>query len=184
MWLRRPCYGLSAVRSRERRRGCGLADVKPLLDTYLAAVRAELGARLSAVALYGSVARGEAHASSDIDLFVIHRGVDAEVFEVFLQAALRLRDHRLTGELQARDVPTEPYPVLRSERGLVDTPWLLLDICDHGIVLFDPHKVLETKLARLRARMRELGSQRIELPDGSWYWDLKPDLRPGETFAL
>ena len=66
----------------------------------------------------------------------------------------------------------------------VDTPWLLLDVCDHGIILFDPRAVLACKLASLRLRLRELGSRRIELADGSWYWDLKPDLRPGEVFTL
>ena len=134
------------------------------------------------MALYGSVARGQAHAASDIDLF--HRGERAAVFEVFLEVALRLRDHSLVAELQARDAPTEPYSVFRSEEELVDTPWLLLDICDHGIILFDPREVLARKLANLRARLRELGSRRIELADGSWYWDLKPDLRSGEVFSL
>jgi hypothetical protein len=32
--------------------------------------------------------------------------------------------------------------------------------------------------------MAELGSRRIELPDGGWYWDLKPDWRPGEVVDL
>ena len=52
----------------------GFADVKPLTDALLTEVRARLGDRLTAVALYGSVARGEAHRWSDIDLFVVHRG--------------------------------------------------------------------------------------------------------------
>ena len=39
-------------------------------------------------------------------------------------------------------------------------------------------------LERLRARLEELGSRRIELDDGTWYWDLKPDLRPGEVVTL
>ena len=106
------------------------------------------------------------------------------MFEVFLEVALQLRDHPLVAELQARNIPTEPFPVFRSEAELADTPWLLLDICHHGIILFDPHAVLAHKLARLRVRLRELGSRRVELADGSWYWDLKPDLRPGEVITL
>ena len=105
-------------------------------------------------------------------------------FVVFLHVALQLREHPLVGELQARKVPTEPYAVFRTEKELADTPWLLLDICDHGIILFDPRQVLARKLASLRLRLRELGSRRVELADGSWYWDLKPDMRPGEVIAL
>ena len=178
------CYSVCTVSSPRQLRGAGYPDLKPLLDVYLAEVRERLGADVSAVALYGSVARGQAHGASDIDLFVVHRGERAAVFEVFLAVALRLRDHPLVAELQARDAPTEPYPVFRSEEELADTPWLLLDVCDHGIILFDPREVLARKLASLRARLRELGSRRIELADGSWYWDLKPDMRPGEVIAL
>ena len=178
------CYSALTVSSPREDRGHGYPDLKPLLDVYMAEVRDRLGADVSAVALYGSVARGQAHAASDIDLFVVHRGERAAVFEVFLEVALRLRDHPLVAELQARDAPTEPYPVFRSEEELADTPWLLLDVCDHGIILFDPREVLARKLASLSARLRELGSRRIELADGSWYWDLKPDMRPGEVIAL
>ena len=170
--------------SRQQRWGQGYPELKPLLDLYLGRVRDQLGDRLSAVALYGSVARGQAQAASDVDLFVVHRGPRAAVFEVFLQVALQLREHPLVGELQARKVPTEPYAVFRTETELADTPWLLLDICDHGIILFDPRDVLARKLASLKLRLRELGSRRVELADGSWYWDLKPDMRPGEVIAL
>ena len=45
-------------------------------------------------------------------------------------------------------------------------------------------KRLRRKLEQLRARLKELGSRRIELDDGSWYWDLKPDLQPGEVVTL
>ena len=54
----------------------------------------------------------------------------------------------------------------------------------HGILLFDPRGVLRLKLEHLRARLEELGSSRIEPDDGTWYWDLKPDLRPGEVVTL
>ena len=44
-------------------------------------------------------------------------------------------------------------PVFRSEAALVDTPWLLLDVSHHGIILFDPRQVLHAKLAALRRRL-------------------------------
>lgn len=162
----------------------GYADVERLTDALLNEVRAELGDRLTAVALYGSVARGEAHRWSDIDLFVVHRGDRETVSEAFLHAKLRLRDRPLARKLTARGVPTAPVAVYRSEEQLADTPWLMLDMTHHGILLFDPRGVLRRKLERLRARLEELGSRRIELDDGSWYWDLKPDLRPGEVVTL
>ena len=47
----------------------GYANVKPLNDRSPTELRAALGERLVAVALYGSVARHEARPTSDIDLF-------------------------------------------------------------------------------------------------------------------
>ena len=63
-------------------------------------------------------------------------------------------------------------------------PWILLDITDHGIILYDPDGLLARELESIRRRLRELGSKRIKRPDGSWYWDLKPDWRPGELIEL
>ena len=181
------CYDGGVVASPERcstSRTSGYADVKPLTDRLLARLSAELDERLVAVALYGSVARGEARAESDVDLFLVYRGDRESVADTFVEVELELRAAPLTAELQARGVPTNPMPVLRTEAALVDTPWLLLDISHHGIILFDPGQVLHAKLAALRRRLAELGSRRIELADGSWYWDLKPDLRPGEMIEL
>lgn len=36
---------------------------------------------------------------------------------------------------------------------------------------------------RLRARLSQLGARRI-WRGNAWYWELKPDLKPGEVFAL
>ena len=162
----------------------GYADVKPLTDRLLTDLRAVLGERLVAMALYGSVARQTARPTSDIDLFIVHRGDRHDTLCSFVEVEIRIRDDPLTGTLRARGAPTKPMPIFRSEAGLADTPWLLLDIAHHGIMLFDPRGVLTRKLAYVRKRLAELGSRRIELADGSWYWDLKPDLRPGEIVAL
>jgi hypothetical protein len=63
-------------------------------------------------------------------------------------------------------------------------PWILLDIAHHGVVLYDPESILALELDAVRRRMADLGARRIELPDGSWYWDLKPDWQPGEVVDL
>ena len=177
-WGTRSCYhsGMAVL--------SGYADVKPLTDRLLTDLRAALGERLVAMALYGSVARQAARPTSDIDLFIVHRGDRHAALCSFVEVEIGLRDDPLTSTLRARGVPSKPMPVFRSESSLADTPWLLLDIAHHGIMLFDPRGVLGRKLAYVRKRLAELGSRRIEIADGSWYWDLKPDLRPGETVTL
>jgi hypothetical protein len=39
-------------------------------------------------------------------------------------------------------------------------------------------------LDEIRARLRQLGAVRRELPNGSKYWILKPVVREGEVFEI
>ena len=152
-------------------------------DRVVAEYRAALGDDLVAIALFGSVARGQARPYSDLDLYVVTQRPS-------------LGDSRLRGMwgrieaspeyqtlVRAGYRPT-PSPILHTVADLARHPWILLDITHHGVVLYDPESVLERELAAVRGRMAELGSKRVELPDGSWYWDLKPDWRPGEVVDL
>ena len=162
----------------------GYGDVKPLTDRLVAMLRKEMGDRLVGVALYGSVARGEARSDSDIDVLVVHGGSRSEAFAAVGAAERSLRHAPERAALRSRGVPTEFASAVFSEKHFADTPWLLLDISHHGIILFDREHAVHRKLTALRKRLEELGSRRVETPDGSWYWDLKPDLRPGEIVHL
>jgi len=154
-----------------------------LADRVVAEYRAAIGDDLMAIALFGSVARGQARPDSDLDLYVVTRRPS-------------LGDSRLHGMWDRIDASPEyqalvragyqpsPSPVPHSVDDLVRHPWILLDIAHHGVILYDPGSVLERELDAVRRRMAELGSTRVELPDGSWYWDLKPDWRPGEVVDL
>ena len=158
-------------------------DWRALADRVVAEYRAAIGDDLVAVALFGSVARGQPRADSDMDLYVVTR-------------RSTVGDSRLHGMWSRIDASPEyqalaragyratPSPVPHSVADLARHPWILLDIAHHGLVLYDPSRVLERELAAVRRRMAELGSKRVELPDGSWYWDLKPDWRPGEVVDL
>jgi hypothetical protein len=75
-------------------------------------------------------------------------------------------------------------PIYHTAQQLATHPWILLDITHHGVILYDPGGVLARELDAVRRRLRHLGSRRVELPDGSWYWDLKPDWRPGDVVEL
>jgi uncharacterized protein len=61
---------------------------------------------------------------------------------------------------------------------------LYLDIVEDGILLVDRDGFFRSILDAMRVRMRALGSRRVMLPDGSWYWDLKPDFRFGEVVEI
>ena len=154
-----------------------------LADRVVTEYRAALGDDLVAIALFGSVARGQARPDSDLDLYVVTR------LPILGDPRLRATWERIDASpeyqtLVAAGYRPTPSPVLHTVDELRCHSWILLDITHHGIVLYDPVGVLERELNAVRRRMAELGSRRVELADGSWYWDLKPDWRPGEVVDL
>jgi len=57
-------------------------------------------------------------------------------------------------------------------------------VLDHGVMLHDPQRLLKETLQRLRRSLDALGAKKVTLEDGTWYWDLKPDWKPGDIIAL
>lgn len=155
-----------------------------LLADLVSACRRHYGADLRAVAVYGSVGRGVPRPDSDVDLLIVANGLaDRHV--------LRLRDFRvveatLASRLNAAaavGLHPDLSPVLMTASELERGSMLLLDMTEDARILCDPAGCLAGALGRLRSRLRELGSKRIWLGN-AWYWDLKPDYKPGDVFDL
>lgn len=157
---------------------------RDLLKRLLVLLEEALGAEVLAVALFGSVARGEGGPTSDLDLLIVHRGRQEAMPERFVQVLQRLRQSAEYRRLQTEGFLPDPFPVFFTAGQLATRPWLLLDIVDHGIILFDRDGALRTELDQIRERLRILGAHKVVLPDGTWYWDLKPDWKPGEVIEL
>ncbi|MGH7277912.1 MAG: nucleotidyltransferase domain-containing protein [Candidatus Rokuibacteriota bacterium] len=144
-----------------------------------------LGDDLLAVALFGSVARGEAGPASDLDLYVVTRHRLSLLGDRRLDGArARVRESAEYEALVAQGCRPHPAPIFHSAEELAGHPWILLDITHHGIILYDRDGRLTRELDAVRRRLDELGARRIERADGSWYWDLKPDWRPGDVVTL
>lgn len=157
---------------------------RALAERAVAEYRAVLGDDLLAVACFGSVARGEAGPGSDLDLYLVTRNRVSSFLDPRLE---KIRPLRETPEYQALAIHgyrPDPMPIFHSAAKLATHPWILLDIADHGLILYDSEGLLARELEAVRRRLRELGARRIDRPDGSWYWDLKPDWRPGEIIEL
>lgn len=136
--------------------------------------------RLISIVLFGSVARREARPTSDIDVLLVAEGLPRSLADrrrPFLEAWERVR--------VARGLPHVEWNLIvkTPDEARFRSP-LYLDIVEDGILILDRQGFFEAVLAGMRARMRELGSRRIHLPDGSWYWDLKPDFRWGDVVEI
>ncbi|MFQ5830364.1 MAG: nucleotidyltransferase domain-containing protein [Candidatus Methylomirabilia bacterium] len=161
-----------------------LRRYEELLDRLLDELRACYGRRLVACAVFGSVGRGTPRYDSDIDLLLVVRGLPQGRFkrveeflpvEAWLEPALK---------------PTEPggapialSPVFKTPEEVEAGSPLFLDLVEDARILHDPDGFLAGYLDRLRQRLRQLGARRIHRGN-AWYWELKPDLKPGEVFTL
>ena len=154
-----------------------------ILDRLLAAVREHYGSRLAACAVYGSVSRGTPREDSDIDVLIVARDLPRgrlRRVEEFLPV-----EARLEAALRASapgGAPIALSPVFKDPGEVEAGSPLFLDMVEDVRILYDPEGFLAGYLDRLRARLRELGARRI-WRGNAWYWELKPDLKPGEVFA-
>ena len=74
-------------------------------------------------------------------------------------------------------------PVFKTPEEVEAGSPLYLDMVEDARILVDPEGFLAGYLERLRVRLRVLGARRIRRGN-AWYWELKPDLKPGEIFAI
>jgi predicted nucleotidyltransferase len=160
-------------------------EMEDLVARAVTALRDHEGDNLVSCVLFGSVARRTAGPGSDIDLVLVFRELPAERHErflVFYRAWLAIQDRIVA---LARDgVAFDFSPlILTVEEARHHSP-LYLDMVDEAVFLRDVGGFFAGVLDGLRARMRELGTRRIVLPDGSSYWELKPGARPGEVIEL
>lgn len=162
----------------------GYDNYKVLLGRVLELLKFHFGEDFLSCALFGSVARNEALPESDVDLLIIHRSCGYRPMDKFLKLLRDLEKDKEYKRLKKQGYLPEPYPVFLDEKELEENPLILLDVLDHGIILYDGDGILDKRLISFKKRLRELGAEKISLPDGSYYWDLKPDWKPKEVIEI
>lgn len=151
---------------------------------YARLLEEELRDNLLAVVLFGSVARGEATAGSDIDLLVVCETLPVGRFARLRE--LERVDARFEHELRrlrAEGIDTRVVPLLKTRQEAGRVVPLYLDMVEDGRLLVDRGGFFAEVLAGLRARLAALGAERRRRGQVR-YWDLKPDFRPGDRIEL
>jgi predicted nucleotidyltransferase len=154
------------------------------LGEILHALREFYGDRLVSIAVFGSVARGTQRPDSDVDLLVVCHPLPSgrmRRVEEFEEAEKKLVP--ALARLKQQGISTSLSPVLKTPPEVERGGLLYIDLVEDARLLYDPHDFLKGFLERLRARLKELGARRVRRGN-AWYWDLKPDFKPGEIFEL
>lgn len=165
--------------------------ITPLYNDYVNLIvellKAKLGDNLVSVVLFGSVARGEAGEGSDIDLLVVLESFNdsfGERFRIFQEIENELLTSRSRLELRKRRLGTLISPIPLTKDEVKQHPPIMLDILTDGIILYDKDDFIKRQLNELQERLKALGARKVRLPDGRWYWDLKPDYKMGEVVEI
>ncbi len=140
--------------------------------------------RLLSLAVFGSVGRGTPRPDSDIDLLIVARDLPRGRMNRMgefraVEAAMKTR----LAEARATGFAAELSPVIKApEEVLLGSP-LMLDMTEDARLLYDPQGFMQTAMEQLKARLVRLGARRI-FRGNAWFWDLKPDYRPGDVFEI
>lgn len=165
--------------------GLGYETYREYLDALIRNLRDRFGeGNLLGCALFGSVARGVATSASDIDLLVLHSPVLPSPLKAFCEVCDGRAMEEASLTLRKQGLSPYPSPLFRTEEALRRNPLILLDVLDHGILLYDQRGQLRALLERFSEVLKELGTRKRVLEDGSWAWELKPDWRPGEVVEI
>jgi len=153
-------------------------------ERYTELLRATLGDNLVSVVLFGSVAREEATADSDIDLLIVCEELPQGRF-----ARLRLlddADRRFDDDLarlRSQGIDTRLARLIRSRHEAGWVVPLYLDLVQDAQLLHDKGGFVASVLARLAQSLERLGAER-RIRGRVRYWVLKRDFVPGEVFEL
>lgn len=168
-----------AIRNLDR---IGQQAYRGLIERYIARVLRK-GPRIRAAVMFGSVARGRAGRESDVDLLVV---VDGDV----RGAWKRLVEHEWGEEveeevrwLESKGIHTRISVLPMSVNRFREHPFILLDIVDDGIPIYDDG-VYEEEAEKIRRNLKRLGARRVFISEDEWYWNLKPDYRPNEVIEI
>jgi len=148
---------------------------------------AQLGDKLIALVLCGSVARGQARPKSDVDLLIILRDASPVYYErlkPILEVQRVLKSSPETNALRQRGLAPYLSYLIPSEEEAGKNRYVFPDMIEEARILYDREGFFATRLRELKERLTVLGSRKVYMENGSWYWDPKPDLVLGEVFEL
>jgi len=145
-----------------------------------------LNGDLISIAVFGSVARGEAKPWSDLDVLLVSERFPesySERVEIAVDIIDPIRYLKLWLWRSKGVYCNIELLMLTREEAAITQP-VYLDMVFDSIIVYDKDGFLKGVLERLMSRLRELESERVKLPSGKWFWRLKPRVEKGEVIEL
>jgi predicted nucleotidyltransferase len=142
------------------------------------------GDRLVSLAIYGSVGRGAPRPDSDVDFLIIAEDLpNGRLARVREFEAVEKAMKSVLARERSAGFHIELSPIFKSPDEVKRGSPLFLDMTEDARILFDRGGFFANAMIEFKSRLDSLGAKRIWIGD-AWYWDLKPDYKPGEVFEL
>jgi len=151
----------------------------------------EFGDELISIVLYGSAVKDSFQLGrSDIDLLYI---LEDDSRNVWQREESVFKGFQSTWEYRACDYwlktqgfygyPEVTTASLHKSYAKKFQP-MYLDMLYHRALLYDKEEFFKNLMKKLEKALKALGTLRIEHPDGTYGWLLKPDMAPGELIEI
>jgi len=163
------------------------ADRRRLVTCILELLRKFFGDNLISVVVFGSVARGRADPDSDTDVILVASNMPrslSERMEILANLLVEFSKTQICEALSRKGLNTwvQFHPLTEGEAKL-HRP-IYLDVVEDGILIYDRGGFIKRVMEGFKSKLEALGAKRIFLEDGSWYWDLKPNIKRGEVVEV
>jgi predicted nucleotidyltransferase len=151
-------------------------DRLPIIELAVAGIVEEFGNKLVSLVLFGSLARGDAGAESDIDILLVAEQLPASYSSrletirpiIHLDSIRRWREYLWE---KKRVYPLIEVVALTPGEANQTHPFYL-DMVEDSMMIFEKNRFMERKLGSLKERLAEIGASKIALPSGKSYWSL------------
>jgi predicted nucleotidyltransferase len=153
--------------------------VKEVLSIFVRHLRSCWGESLISVVLFGSWASNRAKPESDIDVLIIKSNLPKNRYERFVEYQQAIGPVPIEEDLKSRITPI----LLSPEEAKVTKPYYL-GMLNSSYTIYDKDHFFFNILRRLKARLDELGAERLFDDEGDEYWILKKDYQLGEAIEL
>jgi len=159
--------------------------ILPLIEHLVQAVQDKIGEDLISVILYGSYARGQIGEGSDVDILIVARNLPSSSLDrqVFFNKILLKVEEPLRKKLQGTGWFPYVSAILKTPDEASRISRFYFDMVDEAKIFLDKENFFKSVLERVKNRLKELRAKKIQVGK-MWYWDLKPDYRPGDVFEI